>query len=92
MDSAKLPHRETPSVRHMEGNGERTLVLGPWCTVSGPKRHLRHLQGRYPCGCLAKGPDFREKRLPSTHDRPDRRNPKFAEQGNLSLRPMEGPS
>ena len=52
--SAKLPHRKGPSVRHIEGRGERVADIGRRRTDFVRKRPLRTLQGRYLCGSLAK--------------------------------------
>ena len=51
---AKLPHRESLSVRHVEGRGGRTPDFGHPCTPHAKNRPLRPLQGRWPCGSLAK--------------------------------------
>ena len=51
---AKQPHPGTLSVRYVEGYGERPPDIGHRRTVFVKKRPLRPLQGRCPCGSLAK--------------------------------------
>ena len=59
MHSAKLPHREALSARCVGGGGVRTLDFSPPCTELGKNVPCSPLQGRCPCGSLAKRPGLR---------------------------------
>ena len=72
-------------MRHNEGTGVWTPDFSPPCTVIARNVPCSPIQGRCPCGSLAKRSDFRKKRRYFGPDRPDRRNPKFAERHDVPL-------